>query len=142
MTSNAKSSSGREFAKFWNNSLMASYKKCAYPIVTDSAGSDSNSSSGSSNDRASNSWFSATRAALPNTSTSWRSSVSFPADSTVSKDTLIAPKKRNRLLKSATNSERAETHTRKIRMRLTKEQKQKICSWMRHASPTTSVWRR
>mmetsp|Transcript_3126 Transcript_3126/g.7667 ORF Transcript_3126/g.7667 Transcript_3126/m.7667 type:complete len:118 (+) Transcript_3126:1032-1385(+) len=84
------------------------------------------SAAGSSNARASNSWFSATRTPLPNSAPrNWRSAISLP-DSTVSADTLKPPRKRSRkgkLKTSNTKSERTEQRTRKIRMRLSKEQK-------------------
>ena len=124
------------FAPFWNARLTESYEKCAFPIETDSADLDSNSSNGCSNDSAFDSWFSIQRTPLPSKSspkTSWRSCMSFPADSTVSVDTLKPPKKRSRTPKLKTSSaktRRVENRTRKIRMRLTKDQKKTICDWM------------
>ena len=119
---------------FWDERLADTYKRYPLPVDPDSASSGSNSSSGCSSGGRLNSWFSTRTTVLPSSSSkptpSWRTCIRLPPNSTVSIETVKPPKpsRWGRKLQGESREEkRFVRRTRKIRMRLTKEQKKVRC---------------
>jgi len=130
-------SDGPVFAPFWKNELTPTYARCPYPIVEDFDPDESvEFIYEGAEDIAFASWCSLQRAPIEVLETppvQWRPRLEFPADSTVSIETLEPPRQRNRAKKlkgSGNKSERTVMRTRKLRMRLTKDQKKILCNWM------------
>lgn len=116
------SASGKAFFPFWKESLSTTYSKCPLHVGIVPTSLDKN-------DGRSGSWFTVRKAAIPSSSTAtanWRSIVDLPLQNTTSIETTLAPKKRhyNKKLLSSKKEKRVETRTRKIRLRLSREQKQ------------------
>ena len=120
-SSSPTSPSGKALFPFWKEGLEDIYEECLLPIDPGSKGSSSRA-------ERSDSWFSMRRTTLTSgdTTTPWRCHLNLPLDKITSFETLAPPNKRayDRKLKGESKREkRVETRVRKLRLRLTKEQK-------------------